>query len=93
MPMPFIRPKKEPGKENNADVQVFNHRWERKNPKTKNLLDPDGTGVGLSRHCSASVFSSQTIDLQDVGELGPCQQTQSGPVAIKGPRTLRRSSS
>ena len=91
--MPFIRPKKEPGKENNADLRVVNHRCERKNPKTKYLLDPDGTGVGLSRHCSASVFSPQTIDLQVLGELGPCQQTQSGQVAIKGPRTLRRSSS
>ena len=91
--MPFIRPKKEPGKENNAAVRVVNHQCERKNPETKNPLDPDGTGAGLSRHCSAIVFSSQTIDLQVVGELGPCQQTQSGPVAIKGPQILRRSSS
>ena len=56
-----------------------------KTQKTKNLLDPEGTGTGLSRHCSASVFSSQTIDLQVVGESLPCQQTQSGPVTIKGP--------
>lgn len=37
--------------------------------------------------------SSQTIDLQVVGKSLPCQQTQSGPVALKGPWTLRRSSS
>ena len=64
-----------------------------KTQKTKNLLDPEGTGTGLSWHCSASVFSSQTIDLQVFGESLPCQQTQSGPVTIKGPWTLRRSSS
>ena len=86
--MPFIRPKKEPGKENNAKAQVSDCRCKRKNP-----LDPEGTGTGLSRHCSASVFSSQTIDLQVVGESLPCQQTQSGPVAITGLWTLRRSSS
>ena len=57
----------------------------KKTQKTKNLLDPEGTGTGLSRHCSASVFSSQTIDLQVVGESLPYQQTQSGPVTIKGP--------
>ena len=56
-----------------------------KTQKTKNLLDPEGTGTGLSRHSSTSVFSSQTIDLQVVGESLPCQQTQSGPVTIKGP--------
>ena len=64
-----------------------------KTQKTKNPLDPEGTGTGLSRHCSASVFSSQTIDLQVVGESLPCYQTQSGPVAITGLWTLRRSSS
>ena len=32
-------------------------------PQTKDLHDPDGTGTGLSQHCPASVFSSQTIDL------------------------------
>ena len=64
-----------------------------KTQKTKNPLGPEGTGTGLSRHCSARVFSSQTIDLQVVGESLPCQQTQSGSVAITGLWTLRRSSS
>ena len=44
--------------------------------ETKDLPDPDGIGAGLSQHFPASVFSSQTID---------SQQTESGPVAIKGP--------
>ena len=56
--------------------------------QTQNLHDPDGTGTGLSQHCPASVFSSQTIDLQFVGGTSPSQQTESGPVAIKGPCTL-----
>ena len=47
------------------------------------MPDPDGTGMGLSQHCAASVFSSQTIDLQFVSGTGPSQQTESGPVAIK----------
>ena len=59
---------------------------------TKNLPDPDGTGAGLSQHCSASVFSSQIIDLQFLSGTCPSQQTESGPVAIKGPRTLKRAS-
>ena len=57
-------------------------------PQTKDLHDPDGTGPGLSQHCPASVFSSQTIDLQFVGGTRPSQQTEGGPVAIKGPCTL-----
>ena len=55
--------------------------------QTKNLPDPDGTGTGLSQHCPASVFSSQTIDLLFLGGTGPSQQTKSGPVAIKGAHT------
>ena len=51
--------------------------------QTKNLPDSDGTGTGLSQHCSASVFSSQTIDLQFLSGTSPSQQTESGPVAIK----------
>ena len=35
----------------------------KKPAKQKTLPDPDGTGRGLSQHCPASVFSSQTIDL------------------------------
>ena len=54
--------------------------------QTKNLPDPDGTGTGLSQHCAASVFSSQTIDLLFLGGTSPSQQTESGPVAIKGPQ-------
>ena len=42
-------------------------------PQTKDLHDPDGTGPGLSQHCPASVFSSQTIDLQFVGGTRPSQ--------------------
>ena len=53
--------------------------------QTKNLPDPDGTGAGLSQHCAAIVFSFQTIDLQFLSGTGPSQQTESGPVAIKGP--------
>ena len=53
--------------------------------KQKNLLSPVGTGAGLSQHCPASVFSSQTVDLPFVGGTCPTQQTESGPVAIKGP--------
>ena len=45
----------------------------KKPPKTKDLHDPDGTGPGLSQHCPASVFSSQTIDLQFVGGTRPSQ--------------------
>ena len=33
--MPFIRPKKEPGKENNANAQVVDRRCKRKNPENK----------------------------------------------------------
>ena len=51
--------------------------------QTKDPPDPDGIGVGLSQHFSASVFSSQTIDLQFLGGTGPSQQTESGPVALK----------
>ena len=35
----------------------------KKKPGQKNLPDPDGIGASLSPHCSAGVFSSQTIDL------------------------------
>ena len=55
--------------------------------QTKNLPDPDGTGRGLSQHCAASVFSPQTIELLFLGGTSPSQQTESGPVAIKGPPT------
>ena len=53
--------------------------------QTKNLPDPDGTGTGLSQHCPANVFSSQTIDLQFLSGTSPSQQTESSPMAIKGP--------
>ena len=53
--------------------------------QTKNVPEPDGTGTGLSQHCAASVFSSQTIDLLFLSGTGPSQQTESDPVAIKGP--------
>ena len=59
----------------------------RKKKPAKNLPDPDGTGTGLSQHCPASVFSSQTIDLLFLGGKGPSKQTESGPVAIKGAHT------
>ena len=55
--------------------------------QTKNLPDPDGTGKGFFQDCVASVFSSQTIDLLFLGGTGPSQQTESDPVAIKGPHT------
>ena len=35
----------------------------KKKPGQKNLPDPNGIGASLSPHCSAGVFSSQTIDL------------------------------
>ena len=54
-------------------------------PQTQDLHDPDGTSPGLSQHCPASVFSSQTIHLQFGGGTRPSQQTESGPMAIKGP--------
>ena len=54
-------------------------------PQTQDLHDPDGIGPVLSQHCPASVFSSQTIDLQFFGGTRPSQQTESEPVAIKGP--------
>ena len=50
-------------KRNNADAPVVIRPCARRNPPNQNLPDPDGTGTGLSQHCPASVFSSQTIDL------------------------------
>ena len=52
---------------------------------TKDLSDPDGIGASLSQHCAASVFSSQTIDLQFSGGTSPSQQTESGPGLEKDP--------
>ena len=39
------------------------HAQEEKSHQTKNLLNSNGTGPGLSQHCSASMFLSQTINL------------------------------
>ena len=77
-----------PGKRNTSTRHASStHAQEEEDTrqKTKNLLDPVGTGAGLSQHCPASVFSSQTVDLPFIGGTCPTQQTESGPVAIKGP--------
>ena len=64
-------------KTNNADAPVVIHPCERRNQPNKKLPDPDGIGAGLSQHCAASVFSSQTINLQFVDGTGPSQRTES----------------
>ena len=56
--------------------------------QTQDLPDPVGIGSGLPQHCPLSVFSSQTIDLPFVDGTRPSQQTEGGPVAIKGPCLL-----